>query len=76
MGQVTIYLDAEVEQKVRAAAKSQNMSLSRWISSLLREKTADEWPASIRQLVGAWRTFPTAEEIRSGEGTDIPRVPF
>lgn len=76
MGQVTIYLDAEVEAKMRAAAKAMNTSLSQWIANAIREKTADVWPESVKELAGAWSDFPEIEEIRSGVGEDVPREPF
>ncbi len=34
----------------------------------------DEWPASVVALAGAWRDFPSAEEIRESQGTDSERV--
>lgn len=76
MGQVTIYLDAEVEAKMRAAAKAMNTSLSQWIANAIREKTADVWPESVKELAGAWSDFPALEEIRSGIGEDGLREDF
>ena len=76
MGQVTLYLDAETEKKMKTAAGSAGISLSRWVAGLIREKVADEWPSDVAGLAGAWRDVPTAEEIRAGEGEDVPREPF
>ncbi len=76
MGQVTIYLEAEIETKMRQAAKAMHVSQSKWISSLIKEKVADEWPESVLKLAGAWPDFPTAEEIRSTQGTDTVREEF
>jgi len=73
MGQVTIYLDDEVEARMRAEAKSANLSQSKWIANLIREKIDDEWPMSIRTLSGAWKDFPDIEDIRGGDGSDSPR---
>ena len=73
MGQVTIYLDAEAEAKVRQAARAMNTSLSQWVSDLIREKTAMVWPESVKELAGAWKDFPDAEEIRNGMGEDTSR---
>lgn len=73
MGQVTIYLDAEAEAKVRKAARATNSSLSQWISNLIKEKAADVWPESVKKLAGAWKDLPDLEEIRSGMGEDTPR---
>ena len=73
MAQVTIYLDSDTEHRTRAAAKAHNMSLSRWIAQLLKDRANDEWPVSVRQLAGAWKDFPTAEELRRDAGQDAAR---
>jgi hypothetical protein len=73
MSQLTLYLDAETEEKLKAAAKAAGVSQSRWVADLIREKTATRWPESVARLAGAWTDFPTAEEIRAGLGEDLPR---
>ncbi len=73
MGQVTIYLEDEIEIKMRNAAKSLHLSQSKWISTLIKEKVANEWPESVLKLAGAWHDLPTAEEIRSMQGSDTMR---
>lgn len=78
MGQVTLYIDNEMEERLKAAAKAAGVSQSRWVSDLIRAKTATEWPASIVQLAGAWAEgdFPSLEEIRKGLPPDVPRESF
>jgi hypothetical protein len=76
MSQITLYLDAETENKLKLAAKAAGVSQSRWVADLIREKTASQWPESIARLAGAWADFPTAEEIRAGLGEDAPRESF
>ena len=76
MGQVTIYIDDETEKKLTAAAQAMQVSKSKWVSSLIREKVAMEWPQSIIELAGAWEDFPTIDEIRSGQGVDASREEF
>lgn len=73
MGQVTIYIDKETEKKMISSAKAANISKSKWVSDVIREKVATEWPASVKELAGAWADFPTAEELRSGDGIDAKR---
>lgn len=73
MGQVTIYLEEEVEQKMVAAAKSAHLSKSKWIAQLIQEKVANEWPASVIEMPGSWSDFPDLNEIRSSQGKDIKR---
>ncbi|HBS26319.1 MAG TPA: CopG family transcriptional regulator [Gammaproteobacteria bacterium] len=73
MGQVTIYLEEEIEQKMKLAAQSENLSKSKWIAKLIQDKVANEWPKSIENLAGSWEDFPTIESIREYIGTDIER---
>jgi hypothetical protein len=76
MGQVTLYLDEQTEERMRRAAAEAGLSQSRWVAELIRRRTASEWPESVRRLAGAWPDFPTLEEIRSGAGEDLPREPL
>ena len=73
MGQVTIYIDEETEKKMNASAKAKKVSRSRWVTEVIREKVAKEWSASVRELVGSWEDFPSAEELRSDDGQDTKR---
>lgn len=73
MGQVTIYLDSEIESRMKNVVKSMRISQSKWIANLIEEKIKDEWPQFIINLSGAWKDFPTIEEIRCMNGTDIKR---
>ncbi len=76
MGQVTIYIDADTEEKMTNMVKKSGISKSKWIAQLIREKTATTWPDNVRKLSGAWGDFPTAEEIRADMGTDSNREPL
>jgi hypothetical protein len=76
MGQVTIYLDQHTEYKMKTMIKKNGISQSKWIADLIREKTADVWPAHIQKLAGDWKDLPTAEEIRKNMGSDIKREPI
>jgi hypothetical protein len=73
MGQVTLYLDAETESKLKAAARSTGISPSQWVAELIREKAATQWPESLRKLAGSWSDddFPSIEEIRAGTGAPL-----
>ncbi len=73
MGQVTIYLDDEAEAKMRKAAKAMKISQSKWIASLIKKKTMDEWPGSVKALAGQWQDFPSIDEIRENTGDDVVR---
>ncbi len=74
MGQVTIYLDGKTEMKMKKAAKSSSLSVSKWVAGIIEEKTATEWPQDITRLAGSWKEdFPEMDEIRDGQGQDYPR---
>ena len=66
MGQITIYLDEELEKKVRTASENGKVSRSRWIADVIRKHLEDEWPAEVREAAGSWTDFPAPEELRSG----------
>ncbi len=77
MGQVTIYLDNETENKLKAAARANNTSVSKWVASVIKEKIATEWSPKVMKLAGSWKDdFPSLEEIRAQEGVDMPREEF
>jgi hypothetical protein len=73
MGQVTIYLDEETEEKARAAARADGVSLSRWVAERIQQRTRTEWPSFVRELAGAWDDLPSAEVLRKGPGRDVAR---
>jgi len=73
MGQVTIYLEENIEQKMVDAAKSAHLSKSKWIAKLIQDKVANEWPQSVVDLAGSWEDFPTIDDIRKNEGKDANR---
>ena len=73
MGQVTIYIDDATEKKMLSMVEKSGKSKSKWISELIREKTATTWPAAVVSLAGAWKDFPAAEDIRREIGQDAER---
>jgi hypothetical protein len=74
MGQVTIYLDNEIENKMKHAARENHVSVSKWVANIIKERISTEWPRDIVNLAGSWRKdFPSLAEIRSTEGEDTER---
>lgn len=72
MSQITIYLDAQTEARMREAASAAGLSTSRWLAQLIQEKTRNEWPQTVREAAGAWTDFPDLEALRR-EVPDSPR---
>ena len=73
MASVTVYLDKETKEKIRAAAKAKNISVSQWVANLICENLQNKWPNSVAALAGAWPDFPTLEEIRGETHFDTTR---
>lgn len=74
MGQVTIYLDDETENKLKEAAKSGQISVSKWVANMIKGQVKTEWPQDVVDLAGSWQEdFPSLEQIRSDQGQDSQR---
>ncbi len=76
MAQITLYIDEETLSRVRAAAEAAGMSMSAWLTKLARDRTRTDWPPEVAALAGSWRSMPLAEELRDGQGVDLPREPL
>lgn len=76
MGQVTIYLDDEIEAKMEEAAKSAHLSKSKWVARLISAEVSNKWPKSVTDLAGSWGDLPSIEEVRNVIGTDVKRESF
>ena len=76
MAQVTLYLDDEADNLLRASAQAAGVSNSRWVADLIRRHAHAQWPQSVLDLAGAFPDFPTAEEVRAQSGIDVPRLGF
>ena len=72
MGQITLYLDDEIEKRMAQAAKKVGLSKSKWVASLIKNKINHEWPASVIKLAGAWKEMPEVKLKRS-LAQDAPR---
>ena len=76
MPQLNLYVDETTHLHIKRSAKAAGVSLSKWVSALVREKTASEWPVEVLALSGAWKDFPSLENIRKTRGKDLPRETF
>lgn len=73
MGQLTIYLKPEIEEKLRLVTGKESVSRSQWVARLIQEKLNDDWPQAVVDMAGAWNDFPLAEELRKDLGQDTER---
>ena len=76
MAQVTIYIPNDLESQIKVMASSLNISISKFISTILEQKVKNEWSSGSRKLAGAWDDFPTLQEIRANQGHDVQREEF
>jgi len=75
MPRITIYLPNHVEKLARKTARSERMSVSRWIAEHVVSHAVGAWPKSVLNAAGAISDFPSLKEIRRGSGRDSRRVP-
>ena len=81
MSQFTIYLDDDAIARAKALAAAAKLSLSAWISKLIKEQVpavdVDGYPVGFFEEIFAnadlWQDFPLAEEMRAVETPDLPR---
>lgn len=81
MSQVTIYMDDDAIARAKASAALAKLSLSAWISKLVKDQTpevdANGYPVGFFEEISSnahlWQDFPLAEEMRANETPDTPR---
>lgn len=76
MAQLTIYIPNDLELQVKEMANSLNISISKFISTILEQKVKNEWSSESYKIAGSWDDFPTLEEIRANQGEDAQREEF
>jgi len=59
MSQLHLYLPEELEREVRRRAAKRGLSVSAFLSKLVRSQVADEWPDGyFETVVGGWKGEP------------------
>ena len=53
MPQISLYIDEPTLKRVAMAAKTEKLSLSRYVTTKLRKLSAEEWPDGYGSLFGA-----------------------
>lgn len=72
MGQITIYLDSELERLVRQRAAERAQSVSSYIADTLKGRSERLGPGFWDQI-GVIADMPLAEEFRAFDAPDAPR---
>ena len=52
MPQVSLYLNEKTYAKVRKAAETEAMSVSKWVAERLKNAMAEDWPDGYAKLFG------------------------
>jgi hypothetical protein len=74
MAQITLYIDDQVQRRLKEAAARRNVSQSQFVADLIRRATATEWPDEVLALFGSVPEFPLADELCAGLPPDNPRA--
>jgi hypothetical protein len=65
MPQLQFYVPDEVAEKIRQEARAANMSVSRYLASLVKRAVASDWPADfIEEVVGGWTGEPLQRPLQ------------
>lgn len=73
MAQITLYIDEATQARLREAAEERKVSQSQFVADLIRKATSAQWPNEVLTLFGSMPDFPSAQELRAGQGEDVPR---
>ena len=81
MSQVTIHRDDEAIARAKASAAAARLSLSAWVSKLVKEQTppvdAKGYPLGFFENMAAnahaWSDFPSTDALRNQNAPDLPR---
>ena len=74
MAQLTLYLEDDLQARLREAAEQRKVSQSQYVANLIRRATAAEWPNEVLEMAGSIPDFPLSEELRAGQPPDAERL--
>lgn len=61
MAQITIYIDTNLEEKIKEVAKNTGQSISKYISNAIEQKLSNSWNEDIKNLSGSSNDFLSLE---------------
>ena len=76
MAQITIYINNDLESKIKEVANSLDTSISKYITTVIERNISNNWNPKIKNLAGSWSDFPMIEEIRNDNAKDFKREEF
>jgi len=76
MPQISLYIDAETMQKVRKAAKMEDVSISSWVGKQVEKSLKADYPAEFKNLFGSINDESFTEPQQLSTEADAPREKF
>ena len=59
MPQLNLYVDDELMERIRRAADTAELSISRYVAQLVRREIENEWPENFfEEVLGGWQGEP------------------
>ena len=58
MPQVSLYLDKPLYKEVQSVVKRKGVSMSSFVSEVLKEYLADDWPEEFLEVIGSMNDEP------------------
>ncbi len=71
MPQISLYIDEETLEKLKAAAEREHTSISKWVARRIRAQVEPEFPAGYEELFGSIQdeSFVEPKEIEAALDT-------
>jgi predicted DNA-binding protein len=66
MGQLAIYIDEQLAERLEKTVKASGKSKSKWVTDVIRAALQDQWPEGFFDLAGSWEDDAGPEEILKG----------
>ncbi|MAT57955.1 MAG: hypothetical protein K8F60_15455 [Melioribacteraceae bacterium] len=76
MPQISLYIDKETLNKIEIAAKSENSSISKWVSTKIKKSIENKWPDNYFSLFGKLRDDSFIRDNKLDFNDDLKRENF
>ena len=73
MAQLTVYIDNATRQRIEAAARQANTSVSQWVKQKLTNALTHDWPGGYFDLFGSLAEERLERPSQPESGGDAPR---
>jgi len=73
MPQISLYIDEKTLKKVEKAAKAENKSISKWVSSKLKSSLENKWPKEYFTLFASIKDESFTEPVELEDEANLKR---